>query len=70
MWTTLEMCIMAFSLPPRRKSAAYIDMSESQQSGLHVFEDSGPPQGSTDYTTLVLLHGYAWHSGPSILIGK
>ncbi|KAI0702383.1 alpha/beta-hydrolase [Cerioporus squamosus] len=32
-------------------------------SRLHVYEDSGPPQGSANYTTLVLLHGYAWHSG-------
>ncbi|KAI0744998.1 hypothetical protein C8Q76DRAFT_605350 [Earliella scabrosa] len=30
--------------------------------GLFVVHDSGVPQGSVDYTTLVLLHGYAWHS--------
>ncbi|KAI0739377.1 hypothetical protein C8Q80DRAFT_1357285 [Daedaleopsis nitida] len=30
---------------------------------LHILHDSGPPEGSTDYTTLVLLHGYAWQSG-------
>ncbi|RPD58175.1 alpha/beta-hydrolase [Lentinus tigrinus ALCF2SS1-7] len=35
----------------------------SKHSGLHIYQDSGPPQGSTDYTTLILLHGYAWHSG-------
>ncbi|KAI0668266.1 hypothetical protein C8Q78DRAFT_980478 [Trametes maxima] len=32
-------------------------------SGLHVLHDSGVPNGSSDYTTLVILHGYAWHSG-------
>ncbi|KAI0354370.1 hypothetical protein OH77DRAFT_1405139 [Trametes cingulata] len=32
-------------------------------SGLHILQDSGVPDGSTEYTTLVLLHGYAWHSG-------
>ena len=35
---------------------------------LLVLHDSGPPittEGtpSTDYTTLVLVHGFAWHSG-------
>ncbi|EJF62068.1 hypothetical protein DICSQDRAFT_12150, partial [Dichomitus squalens LYAD-421 SS1] len=25
--------------------------------------DSGAPEGSIDYTTIVLLHGYGWHSG-------
>ncbi|KAI1789100.1 hypothetical protein LXA43DRAFT_1155822 [Ganoderma leucocontextum] len=30
---------------------------------LSIFQDSGPPAGSTDYTTVVLLHGFAWHSG-------
>ncbi|KAI9061797.1 alpha/beta-hydrolase [Trametes sanguinea] len=32
-------------------------------SPLHVLQDSGAPAGSPDYTTLVLLHGYSWHSG-------
>lgn len=32
-------------------------------SPLHVLEDSGSPAGSTDYTTLVILHGFTWHSG-------
>ncbi|KAI0359970.1 hypothetical protein OH77DRAFT_1446728 [Trametes cingulata] len=32
-------------------------------SPLHVLEDSGVPPGSTDYTSVVILHGYAWHSG-------
>ena len=27
------------------------------------FEDSGPPPGSTDYVTLVLVHGTCFHSG-------
>ncbi|TBU23391.1 hypothetical protein BD311DRAFT_703965 [Dichomitus squalens] len=29
----------------------------------HVFCDSGAPPESTDYTTIVLLHGLGWHSG-------
>ncbi|OSC98842.1 hypothetical protein PYCCODRAFT_1438830 [Trametes coccinea BRFM310] len=31
--------------------------------GLYVFQDSGIPRNSDHYTTLVLTHGYAWHSG-------
>ncbi|PIL34407.1 hypothetical protein GSI_03182 [Ganoderma sinense ZZ0214-1] len=30
---------------------------------LSIYQDSGPPAGSADYTTLVLVHGFAWHSG-------
>ncbi|KAH9934000.1 uncharacterized protein BXZ73DRAFT_100838 [Epithele typhae] len=30
---------------------------------LRAFADTGAPPGSTDYTTLVLLHGFVWHSG-------
>ncbi|TBU49451.1 hypothetical protein BD309DRAFT_851425 [Dichomitus squalens] len=30
---------------------------------LGILKDSGAPQGSTDYTTIVLLHGYGWHGG-------
>ncbi|KAI0628897.1 hypothetical protein C8Q77DRAFT_1067320 [Trametes polyzona] len=30
---------------------------------LRTFEDSGAPEGSTDYTTVVIIHGFAWHSG-------
>ena len=33
------------------------------QSGLYILADTGTPEWSTDYTTLVLLHGFAWHSG-------
>ncbi|KAI1789099.1 hypothetical protein LXA43DRAFT_1022497 [Ganoderma leucocontextum] len=29
---------------------------------LGILKDSGPPKGSVDYTTIVLLHGYAWSS--------
>ncbi|KAI1789098.1 hypothetical protein LXA43DRAFT_595792 [Ganoderma leucocontextum] len=29
----------------------------------HIFCDSGAPEGSTDYTTLVIIHGLGWHSG-------
>lgn len=32
-------------------------------SGLHIFQDTGAPAGSTDYTTLVVIHGIVWHSG-------
>ncbi|OJT10817.1 hypothetical protein TRAPUB_12686 [Trametes pubescens] len=35
----------------------------STGSVLHILEDSGVPNGSTDYTTLVVIHGYTWHSG-------
>ncbi|KAH9940404.1 uncharacterized protein BXZ73DRAFT_98840 [Epithele typhae] len=31
--------------------------------GLHAAFDSGPPSDSTDYTTIVTIHGYGWHSG-------
>ncbi|KAL1945179.1 hypothetical protein VTO73DRAFT_2799 [Trametes versicolor] len=30
---------------------------------LCVLQDTGAPQGSDDYTTLVLIHGLGWHSG-------
>ncbi|EIW52719.1 uncharacterized protein TRAVEDRAFT_135327 [Trametes versicolor FP-101664 SS1] len=30
---------------------------------LHILEDSGVPNASTNYTTLVVIHGYTWHSG-------
>lgn len=33
------------------------------KSPLHILEDSGVPAGSTDYTTVVLVHGFTWHSG-------
>ncbi|KAI0669370.1 Alpha/Beta hydrolase protein [Trametes maxima] len=29
---------------------------------LRAFLDSGAPEGSTDYTTVVILHGWGWHS--------
>ncbi|KAI0702380.1 alpha/beta-hydrolase [Cerioporus squamosus] len=34
-------------------------------SSLHILHDTGPPalEGSTTYTTVVFIHGYAWHSG-------
>ncbi|KAI0656209.1 hypothetical protein C8Q70DRAFT_341256 [Cubamyces menziesii] len=35
-------------------------------SPLHIIEDSGVPVGSADYTTLVIIHGYGWHSGTFI----
>ncbi|PIL34405.1 hypothetical protein GSI_03180 [Ganoderma sinense ZZ0214-1] len=31
--------------------------------GFHIFLDSGPPGGSADYTTIVIIHGLGWHSG-------
>ena len=36
-------------------------------SGLHIFQDTGAPAGSTDYTTLVVIHGIVWHSGEHYL---
>ncbi|KAI0648547.1 Alpha/Beta hydrolase protein [Trametes meyenii] len=30
---------------------------------LRPFHDSGPPEGSADYTTVVIIHGFGWHSG-------
>ncbi|KAL1949378.1 hypothetical protein VTO73DRAFT_8259 [Trametes versicolor] len=34
-----------------------------RKSPLHILADSFIPAGSTDYTTVVILHGYAYHSG-------
>ena len=31
--------------------------------GLYAPYDSGAPPGITDYTTVVVVHGLAWHSG-------
>lgn len=31
--------------------------------GLFAVCDTGPPAGSDDYTTLVVVHGFAWHAG-------
>ena len=33
---------------------------------LCAFKDSGAPEGSTDYTTVVVLHGFVWHGGKSL----
>ncbi|KAI0355227.1 alpha/beta-hydrolase [Trametes cingulata] len=30
---------------------------------IRAFLDSGAPEGSTDYTTVVIIHGWGWHSG-------
>lgn len=43
-------------------------MSGSYPGPLHILRDSGAPIGaqgdvSSDYTTIVLIHGFAWHSG-------
>ncbi|OJT14443.1 hypothetical protein TRAPUB_9021 [Trametes pubescens] len=38
-------------------------MAAPYTGSLHVLEDSGVPGGCTDYTTVVIVHGYAWHSG-------
>ncbi|KAH9856243.1 hypothetical protein C2E23DRAFT_772694 [Lenzites betulinus] len=38
-------------------------MSTTYTGPLHILQDSGVPGASNDYTTLVLVHGYAWHSG-------
>ena len=34
-----------------------------RKTALQLYSDSGAPEGSLDYTTIVLIHGYAWHSG-------
>ncbi|KAI0641980.1 hypothetical protein C8Q79DRAFT_929513 [Trametes meyenii] len=31
--------------------------------GLSISKDSGVPEGLDNYTTLVVIHGYVWHSG-------
>ncbi len=36
---------------------------ESTGHRLGIFNDTGAPEGSANYTTLVILHGYVWHSG-------
>ena len=33
-----------------------------------VSHDTGAPGGSLNYTTLVILHGYVWHSGESQIV--
>ncbi|RDX48063.1 hypothetical protein OH76DRAFT_696785 [Lentinus brumalis] len=38
-------------------------MRPPSTTGLFVFHDTGPPRGSRDYTTLVIVHGHSWHSG-------
>lgn len=42
-------------------------MTLNHATGLHIHHDSGVPKGSSNYTTLVLLHGYAWYSRESRL---
>ncbi len=37
-------------------------------SKLSIYEDSGAPHRSGDYTTIVLLHGYTWHSGGCVSV--
>ena len=34
------------------------------------YEDSGAPAGSTDYVTLVLIHGTGFHSGEYTLVAS
>ncbi|KAI0712946.1 hypothetical protein C8T65DRAFT_646206 [Cerioporus squamosus] len=38
-------------------------MRPPSTTGLFVCHDTGPPRGSRDYTTLVIVHGHSWHSG-------
>jgi hypothetical protein len=35
---------------------------ELRRLGVFAFSDTGPVPGSTDYTTVVLIHGIGWHS--------
>lgn len=32
------------------------------------YEDSGPPEGVTDYTTVIILHGFVYHGGTLLLV--
>lgn len=45
-------------------------MALTLDSPLHVLEDSGIPTGSTDYTTVVMLHGFTWHSGECTMVSN
>ena len=51
--------------PMARKKATHSPRGSKMVSstGLCAVHDTGPPEGSPDYTTLVTVHGYAWHSG-------
>lgn len=31
--------------------------------GPFAIRDSGPPLGTNEYTTLVIIHGFSWHGG-------
>ena len=35
----------------------------TQQGAVLYYEDSGVPGGSTDYVTIILIHGTCFHSG-------
>ncbi|KAI0355228.1 hypothetical protein OH77DRAFT_1437142 [Trametes cingulata] len=52
--------------PHSEATLAPVNGEESTPSSglaLRAFLDSGAPEGSTDYTTLVILHGLGWHAG-------
>ena len=38
-----------------------------ENGGYVYYEDSGVPDGVQDYTTIVLVHGYSFNSGMSLL---
>ena len=38
-------------------------MTSANSPLLKTFLDSGVPDGSTDYTTLVIIHGWGFHAG-------
>ncbi|KAI0365121.1 alpha/beta-hydrolase [Pilatotrama ljubarskyi] len=38
-------------------------LGNGTQTPIRAFLDSGAPEGSTDYTTVVIIHGWGWHSG-------
>ncbi len=51
------------------------EMASDNGTLLKTFLDSGVPEGSTDYTTLVIIHGWGFHAGEfrrtaSILVSK
>ena len=39
------------------------DMASHNSTLLKTFIDSGVPEGSADYTTLVIVHGWGFHAG-------
>ena len=43
--------------------APNLEMASHNNTLLKTFIDSGVPEGSADYTTLVIVHGWGFHAG-------